>query len=85
MKNYPCTIDGLIECLTYVKNKCENGGNIQIQVNVFNQPYTTGLTSICLDNDMGNSADNALLLIETDTEGAMCPANFNFYTQGKDI
>lgn len=78
---YKATIDGLIECLTNIKEKC--GGDTYIQVNVLGHDSVTGLTSICLDNDMGN--DNALVYIETDTETVHCPSTFNFYTQGKEI
>ena len=38
-----------------------------------------GLTSVCLDNDMGNN--NAIVYLETDTE-TVCPRQFEFYTQG---
>ena len=81
MKQYKATIDGLIQCLTDIKEKC--GGNTHVQINVYGNKCVTGLISVCLDNDMGN--DNALVYLETDTEERFCPATFNFYTQGEEI
>ena len=78
---YSATIDGLIECLTDIKEKC--GGDTYVQVNVIGGECATGLVSVCLDNDEGN--DNALVYIETNTERNFCPENFTFYTQGKEI
>lgn len=81
MTQYKSTIDGLIEVLTRIKEKC--GGDTFVQVNVFGHECTTGLTSVCLDNNEGN--ENAIVYIETDTEQTRCPATFEFYTQGEDI
>ena len=80
-QNYPSTIDGLIECLTDIKEKC--GGNTYIQVNAIGHECVTGLISVCLDNDEGN--DNAIVYIETDIEEKRYPKQFEFYTQGKEI
>ncbi len=81
MKQYKSTIDGLMECLTDIKNKC--GGDTYVQVNVFGHACTTGLTSVCLDNNEGN--DSAIVYVETDTDLNPYPATFEFYTQGKEI
>ena len=80
-KQYKATIDGLIQCLTDIKEKC--GGDTVIQVNVIGHDCVTGLSSVCLDNDMGN--DESLVYIETDIEENRCPSTFEFYTQGKEI
>lgn len=80
-QKYATTVDGLIEVLTRIKEKC--GGDTHVQVNVFGQPCVTGLNSVCLDNDMGNN--NALVYLETDIEEISYPKMFEFYTQGKEI
>lgn len=80
-KQYKTTIDGLIQCLTDIKEKC--GGDIPIQVNVKGHDCVTDLSSVCLDNDEGN--DYALVYIETDIEENYYPETFEFYTQGKEI
>ena len=78
---YEATIDGLIEVLTRIKEKC--GGNTFVQVNAIGTPCVTGLVSVCLDNDMGN--DEAIVYIETDINDKYYPATFAFYTQGEEI
>ena len=78
---YKATIDGLIECLTDIKKVC--GGNLPLQVNVIGNECVTGLVSVCLDNDLGN--EEALVYLETDTSGNICPSKFEFYTQGEEI
>lgn len=80
---YPCTIDGLIECLTNIKEKC--GGDIPLQVNDYSKGCTYGLTAVCFDNDMGNDSDSSIVLLETNTEEYAYPTTFEFYTQGKEI
>ena len=80
-QEYIATVDGLIQCLNDIKEKC--GGDTYVQVNVFGQPCVTGLNSVCLDNDLGN--DEAIVLLETDIEQTYYPAKFKFYTQGEDI
>ena len=80
-KEYTSTVDGLIEVLTRIKEKC--GGDTYVQVNVIGGKCATGLVSVCLDNDEGN--DNALVYLETDIEENYCPSTFEFYTQGKEI
>ena len=80
-KQYPVTIDGLIECLQNIKSAC--GGDTAIQVNIYGHDAITGLVSVCLDNDMGN--DEALVYIETDPDENIFPTSFEFYTQGEDI
>lgn len=82
-QKYPSTIDGLIEVLTRIKEKC--GGGTYVQVNVFGHDCVTGLCSVCLDNDMGNNEEDALVYIETDIDEVNYPATFEFYTQGKEI
>ena len=81
MKQYKSTIDGLMECLTDIKNKC--GGDTYVQVNVFGHDSCTGLNSVCLDNNGGN--DTAIVYIETDLEENYYPATFELYTQGEEI
>ena len=80
---YKATIDGLIQCLTDIKEKC--GGDTYVQINPIgtNVGCVTGLTSVCLDNDLGN--DEALVYIETNIDEAYYPATFKFYTQGEEI
>lgn len=78
---YSATINGLIECLTDIKEKC--GGDTYVQINAIGGECATGLVSVCLDNDEGN--DNALVYLETDIEENYCPNTFEFYTQGKEI
>ena len=80
---YSCTIDGLIECLTNIKEKC--GGDIPLQVNDYSKGCTYGLTAVCFDNDMGNDSDSSIVLLETNTEEYAYPTTFEFYTQGKEI
>lgn len=77
---YTADIDGLIACLTDIKEAC--GGRTPVQVNVFGTENVVGLTSICLDNDMGNN--EAIVYIETDKE-TVCPTQFEFYTSGEEI
>ena len=78
---HPTTVDGLIEVLTKIKKAC--GGNTYIQVNDMKNGCTTGLMSVCLDNNEGNS--EALVYIETDSDEYIYPHTFEFYTQGKEI
>ena len=80
-KQYETTIDGLIQCLTDIKEKC--GGDTHVQINVLGGECVTGLVSVCLDNDLGN--DNAIVYLETDTEERYCPKTFELYTQGEEI
>ena len=79
---YPATVDGLIEVLTRIKEKC--GGSTYVQVNTLGESIT-GLVSVCLDNDMGTDEENALVYLETDIDENYYPATFNFYTQGEEI
>lgn len=81
MTKHKPTIDGLIEVLTRIKEKC--GGDTYVQVNVFGHECTTGLTSVCLDNNEGN--DSAIVYLETDTEQNPYPTTFEFYTQGEEL
>ena len=78
---YIANVDGLIEILTKIKEKC--GGNTPVQVNVLGEGCATGLVSVCLDNNEGNK--DAIVYLETDTEENFYPATFNFYTQGEEI
>lgn len=80
-ETHPTTVDGLIEVLTRIKEVC--GGNTYVQVNDMKNACTTGLISVCLDNDMGNN--EALVYIETDSDEYRYPTTFEFYTQGKEI
>ena len=74
---YTTDVDGLIECLTNIREVC--GGKTPVQINVYSLDNVVGLTSVCLDNDMGNN--DAIVYLETDTE-TVCPRQFEFYTQG---
>lgn len=78
---YRATINGLIECLTDIKNKC--GGDTFVHVNALGHDCCTGLTSVCVDNNEGN--ETALVYIETDLEENYYPATFELYTQGEEL
>lgn len=81
-QKYIATVDGLIECLTDIKNAC--GGETPVQVNVIGAGCVTGLTSVCLDNDLFDE-DGAIVYVETNPDEVYCPTTFNFYTQGREI
>jgi hypothetical protein len=80
-QKYKSTVDGLLELLTRIKETC--GGDTPIQVNVLGNGCVTGLTSVWLDNDMGNS--ESIVYIETDIEENYYPDMFEFYAQGEEI
>ena len=78
---YSATIDGLIECLTDIKEKC--GGDTPLQINLYSDKMIP-LSSICLDNDMGN--EESIIYIEGDYETeSSFKGTFTFYTQGEEI
>jgi hypothetical protein len=80
-KKYTTSVGSLIKLLNEIKEKC--GENTPVQVNILGHECTTGLTSVCLDNDMGN--DQSIVYFETDMEENYFPATFEFYTQGKEL
>ena len=80
-KYYVTTLDGLIQCLTDIREAC--GGSTYVQINDCGVGCTYGLTSVCLDNDTGN--DETLVYLETDTDEKFYPQTFRFYTQGEEI
>lgn len=80
-QKYKTTVGSLIELLTEIKEKC--GEDTPIQVNDLARGCITGLTSVCLDNNEGNS--ESIVYIETDTDETPYPSTFEFYTQGEDL
>ena len=80
-KEYVNNVDNLIKVLTRIKEKC--GGHTPLQINLYSDKMIP-LSSICLDNDMGN--EESIVYIEGDYETeSSFKGTFTFYTQGKEI
>ena len=81
MSMHVSSVEGLIEALQNIKRTY---GNLPIQVNAIGTPCVTGLTSVCVDDDMGG--DIPIVYIETVVDDKVYTPTFNVYSQsGKEV
>lgn len=81
MSKHVSSVEGLIEALQNIK---ETYGNLPIQVNAIGTDCVTGLSSVCVDDDMGG--DIPIVYIETVIEDKVFTPIFNVYSQsGKEV